>query len=115
MNLDGQQKRLTIYVGEDDAIGHTPLTTEIVRQAHAAGLAGVTVLRGVEGFGKSNHIHTTRILSLSNDLPMVITIIDTAEHIEAFLPALDELVDECLITIEGVEVIKYVGRESNPT
>lgn len=77
MKLEGVQRRLTIFIGESDHHGHTPLATEIVQRAHAAGLAGATVLRGVEGFGASNHVHTTRILSLSDDLPMVVVIIDT--------------------------------------
>lgn len=110
MKLKGHQKRLTIFVGESDHHGHTPLAMEIVRRAHRAGLAGASVFRGVEGFGASNHIHTTRILSLSDDLPIAIVIVDVAERIEAFIPELDELVTEGLVTVEDVEVIKYVGR-----
>jgi PII-like signaling protein len=87
-----------------------PLASEIVRRAHAAGLAGASVFRGVEGYGASNHIHTTRILSLSDDLPMAIVIVDTAEAIRAFLPQLDELITEGLVVIEDIEVVKYVGR-----
>ncbi|HZQ57357.1 MAG TPA: DUF190 domain-containing protein [Acidimicrobiales bacterium] len=111
MKLEGSQKRLTIFIGESDRHGRTPLATEIVQRAHAAGLAGATVLRGVEGYGASNHLHTTRILSLSNDLPMVIVIIDTAERIEGFLPQLDELIAEGLVIVDDVEVVKYAGRE----
>jgi PII-like signaling protein len=110
MKLEGHQKRLTIFVGESDHHGHTPLATEIVRRAHKAGLAGASVFRGVEGFGASNHIHTTRILSLSDDLPMAIVIVDRAEAIQAFLPQLDELIDEGLVIVDDVEVVKYVGR-----
>jgi len=110
MNLDGRQQRLTIYVGESDRHGHTPLATELVQRAHAAGLAGASVFRGVEGYGASNHIHTTRILSLSDDLPIAVVIIDTAEAIAAFVPQLDELITEGLVTLEDVEVLKYVGR-----
>lgn len=110
MNLTGRQQRLTVYIGEADRHGHTPLATEIVQRAHAAGLAGATVFRGVEGFGASNHIHTTRILTLSNDLPMAIVIVDTPESIAAFLPQLEELVTEGLVTLEDVEVVRYVGR-----
>jgi hypothetical protein len=110
VKLEGHQKRLTIFVGESDHHGHTPLAMEIVRRAHRAGLAGASVFRGVEGFGASNHIHTTRILSLSDDLPIAIVIVDVAERIEAFIPELDELVTEGLVTVEDVEVIKYVGR-----
>lgn len=114
MNLEGDQQRLTIYIGESDRHGHTPLATEVVQRAHAAGLAGASVFRGVEGYGASNHIHTTRILSLSDDLPMAIVIVDSRDAIAAFLPQLDELVTEGLVTLEDVEVVKYVGRNSNP-
>jgi PII-like signaling protein len=110
MKLEGHQKRLTIFIGESDRHGHTPLATEIVQRAHVARLAGATVFRGVEGYGASNHVHTTRILSLSNDLPMAVVIVDTAERIEAFLPQLDELITEGLVILDDVEVVKYVGR-----
>jgi PII-like signaling protein len=110
MKLEGLQQRLTIYVGESDRHGHTPLATEIVQRAHAAGLAGASVFRGVEGYGASNHIHTTRILSLSDDLPMAIVIVDRPEAIAAFIPQLDELITEGLVVREDVEVIKYAGR-----
>jgi hypothetical protein len=110
MKLEGQQQRLTIYIGESDRHGHTPLATEVVQRAHAAGLAGASVFRGVEGYGASNHIHTTRILSLSDDLPMAIVIVDRPDAITAFLPQLDELITEGLVVLEDVEVVKYVGR-----
>jgi PII-like signaling protein len=110
MKLEGRQQRLTIYIGESDRHGHTPLATEIVHRAHAAGLAGASVFRGVEGFGASNHIHTTRILSLSDDLPMAIVIIDRPAAIAEFLAQLDELITEGLVLVEDVEVLKYVGR-----
>jgi uncharacterized protein len=110
MRLEGHQKRLTIFVGESDRHGHTPLATEIVQRAHRAGLAGATVFRGVEGYGASDHIHTTRILSLSDDLPMTVVIVDTDERIQAFLPDLDELITEGLVILDDVEVVKYVGR-----
>lgn len=110
MKLEGRQKRLTIFVGESDHHGHTPLATEIVQRAHRAGLAGASVFRGVEGYGASNHIHTTRILSLSDDLPIAIVIVDTDEAIQRFVPELDELITEGLVILDDVEVIKYVGR-----
>jgi len=110
MKLEGHQKRLTIFVGESDHHGHTPLATEIVQRAHRAGLAGASVFRGVEGYGASNHIHTTRILSLSDDLPIAIIIVDTDEAIQRFIPELDELISEGLVILDEVEVIKYVGR-----
>ena len=113
MRLEGSQKRLTIFVGESDRHGHTPLATEIMQRAHAAGLAGVSVFRGVEGYGASNHIHTTRILSLSDDLPMAVIIVDCEERITAFLGHLDELITEGLVILDDVEVIKYVGRPTS--
>jgi PII-like signaling protein len=110
MKLEGTATRLTIFVGEFDKWHHKPLYTEIVHRAHALGLAGASVLRGVEGFGASSRIHTDRILSLSEDLPMVIVVVDTDEKIRAFLPQLDELVTEGLVIVDPVEVIRYVGR-----
>lgn len=113
MQLEGTARRLTIFIGEEDRYDHKPLATEIVHRAQQAGLAGATVLRGIEGFGASNHVHTTRILSLSNDLPIVVVIVDDAERVQAFLPELDELVTEGLVILDDVQVIKYVGRESD--
>ncbi len=110
MSIEGPAERLTVFVGESDQHAHKPLYTEIVHRAHAAGMAGATVVRGIEGFGASNHLHTTRILRLSEDLPVVIVIVDAAEKIDAFLPELDELIGEGLVVREPVEVVKYVGR-----
>ncbi|HWS44991.1 MAG TPA: DUF190 domain-containing protein [Acidimicrobiia bacterium] len=110
MQLEGEARRLTIFIGESDRHGHTPLATEIVHRAQQAGLAGATVLRGIEGFGASNHLHTTRILSLSNDLPVVVVVIDEAARIDAFLPQLDELVTEGLVVVDDVHVVTYRGR-----
>jgi uncharacterized protein len=112
MRLTGPARRLTIFVGESDQFHHHPLYTEIVHRAHHAGLAGATVIRGIEGFGASSHIHTTRFLSLSQDLPVAIIVVDERERIDAFLPQLDELVTEGLVIIDDVEVIRYVGRSS---
>ena len=114
MKLEGSRKRLTVFVGESDRVGHTPLATEIVQRAHAAGLAGASVFRGVEGYGASHHIHTTRILSLSDDLPMAVVIVDDPDAIAAFLPTLDELITEGLVLLDDVEVVKYVGRPFPP-
>jgi PII-like signaling protein len=110
MTLQGTALRLTVLIGEADQFHRRPLYTEIVHRAHQAGLAGCSVFRGVEGYGKSSHIHTTRMLSLSEDLPVSIVIVDTAEKIRAFLPHLDELVTEGLVLLDDVEVVKYVGR-----
>ncbi|SRR6266511_4245331 len=110
MRIEGAAERLTIFIGESDQHGHKPLYSEIVHRAHAAGLAGATVLRGLEGYGASNHVHTTRILRLSEDLPVVIVIIDEVDKIDAFVPELDELIEEGLVVREHVDVVKYVGR-----
>jgi uncharacterized protein len=111
MRLTGTAVRLTIMIGESDRWHHKPLYTEIVHRANKAGLAGATVLRGIEGYGASNLIHTSRLLSLSDDLPMVIVIIDTHDRVDAFLPQLDELVSEGLVILDDCQVIRYVGRD----
>ncbi|MFZ5870240.1 MAG: DUF190 domain-containing protein [Actinomycetota bacterium] len=113
MTLAGPALRLTIYVGESDQWRHRPVFTEIVHRAHAAGLAGATVYRGFAGYGASNHIHTSRILDLSGDLPVTVVIIDEPERIRAFLPQAEELVTEGLITLDPVNVVRYVGRTSS--
>jgi uncharacterized protein len=110
VKLDGPAVRLTIFIGEDDTWHHRPLYHEIVRRAHASGLAGASVLRGIEGYGASSRIHTTRLLSLSDDLPIAVIIVDREDRIRAFLPELDELVAEGLVIMDPVEVIRYVGR-----
>jgi hypothetical protein len=110
MTLTGPARRLTIIVGEDDTWHGKPLYTEIVHRAHAAGLAGASVFRGIEGYGASNHIHTTRILSLSDDLPVSIVIVDRPERIDGFLPQLDELSVEGLVMVDDVQVLHYAGR-----
>ncbi|GLW11215.1 UPF0166 protein [Microtetraspora sp. NBRC 13810] len=110
MKLEGPALRLTVFVDETDQWHHRPLYHEIVHRAHAAGLAGASVLRGIEGYGASSRIHTTRILSLSDDLPVAVVIVDAEDRIRAFLPELAELVIEGLVILDPVEVIHYVGR-----
>ena len=109
MRLQGPAKRLTVFIGESDHYHHHSLTAEIVDRARNAGLAGCSVFRGTAGFGATGHVHSARLLSLSEDLPIAIVIIDSADHIDAFVPELDELITGGLITVEDVEVIRYVG------
>ncbi|MFE5916433.1 DUF190 domain-containing protein [Streptomyces sp. NPDC056468] len=113
--LTGSALRLTVFVGEHDTWHHKPLYSEIVHRAHAAGLAGASVFRGIEGFGASSLIHTSRLLSLSEDLPVAVVIVDTEERVRAFLPQLDELVTEGLVTLDACEVIRYTGRGNPPS
>jgi PII-like signaling protein len=105
--LDGPARRLTVYVGEADTWHHRPVHSEIVHRAHAAGLAGASVFRGIEGFGSSHLVHTSRLLSLSEDLPVAVVVIDTAERIDAFLPQVQEVVGEGLVTLEDVRVVHH--------
>ncbi|MFD8277258.1 DUF190 domain-containing protein [Streptomyces flaveolus] len=112
--LTGSALRVTVLVGENDTWHHRPLYSEIVHRAHRSGLAGASVFRGIEGFGASSLIHTTRLLSLSEDLPVAVVIVDTEERVRAFLPQLDELVTEGLVILDDCEVIRYAGRETAP-
>jgi PII-like signaling protein len=112
MKLEGQGTLLRIFIGESDTWHGKPLYQAIVERVREAGLAGATVIRGIEGFGANSRIHTARILRLSEDLPLVIEIVDSVERIEEILPALDEMVGEGMVTVERVEVIAF--RSSRP-
>ena|ERR1041385_6630722 len=107
MTIPEEGYLLRIFVGESDKVGHRPLYEAIVLKAREAGLAGATVLRGVMGFGKNSILHTAKILRLSEDLPMVVEIVDSLEKVEAFLPTLDEMIADGLVTLERVRVIHY--------
>jgi len=107
--LDGHALKLTVIVGEDEAYAHRPVYSEIVILAREAGLAGATVVRGIESFGRRSLVHTSRIVSLSNDLPVMITIIDEDAKIRAFLPKVTEVVTGGIVTVEDVAVVHYVG------
>lgn len=98
---------LRIFLGEDDKYGRQPLYEAIVLKAREMHLGGATVLRGAMGFGHSSRLHTTKILRLSEDLPIVIEIVDSPEKIDAFLPLLDTMMGSGLVTLEKVTVLQY--------
>jgi uncharacterized protein len=100
---------LRIFVGESDKHEGKPLYEWLVLKAREAGLAGATVLRGIEGFGAHSRLHTAKILRLSEDLPIVVEIVDALEKIEAFMPVVDGAIDEGLATLERVQVRFYRG------
>lgn len=112
MRLQGEGKLLRVFIGESDRVDHHSLCTTLVKAAREQGLAGATVLRGIEGFGaKSRSIHTARILRLSEDLPIVVELADTEAKITAFLPIVDDLLERAgcsaMVTLEKIEVIRY--------
>jgi PII-like signaling protein len=109
VRIEGQAKLLRIYIGETDRWHGQPLYMAILLKAREMGLAGGTVFRGIAGYGANSVIHTANILRLSEDLPVVIEIVDADEKIQAFLPVLDEMVKEGLILLREVEVVKYAG------
>lgn len=107
MKLEREAKLLRIFVGESDRYGGKPLYEAIVLEAKRQGLAGATVFKGFMGFGGHSRIHTAKVLQLSEDLPVMIEIVDTEEKVRAFLPILDGMMKEGLVTLEKVEVILY--------
>jgi PII-like signaling protein len=107
MTLPDEGKLLRIFIGENDKHEGLPLFEWIVRTAREQGLAGATVLRGLEGFGAHSRLHTAKILRLSSDLPVIVEIVDTEEKIESFLPLIDDAIGEGLATVEKVEVRFY--------
>lgn len=111
MKLEGTGVLLRIYIGESDHHGGRPLYQAIVERLRELGVAGATVLRGIEGYGAHARLHTTRLLRLSEDLPILIEVVDTEERIHSVLPELDGMVRDGLITMEKVQVIAYRGRE----
>ena len=114
MKLSGRAVRLSIFVGEGDLWHHKPLYAEIVHRAHKAGLAGATVVRGLEGFGASSRIHTPHLFRLSDDLPLLIVIVDSEDRVEEFLPQLDDLDISGLVFRDVVDVIRYVAGPKKP-
>ena len=108
MKIEGTTGLLArIYIGESDTWHGRPLYEAIVHLLRERGLAGATVLRGIEGFGAKAHLHTTRILRLSEDLPVLIEVVDQEDRLRAILPELDAMVADGLITLEKVEVLAY--------
>jgi PII-like signaling protein len=107
MQIPKQALLLRIFIGENDKFGGAPLYEAIVLKARELHLAGATVLRGPMGFGASSRLHTTKILRLSEDLPLVIEIVDSEDKINAFLPMLDGMMTSGLITLEKVQVLQY--------
>jgi PII-like signaling protein len=107
VKIEGHGKALRIYIGESDSWHGRPLYQAIVKRLREEGLAGATVLRGIEGFGAHSRLHTARILRMSEDLPVLIEVIDREDRIRQLLPILDEMVTEGLVTLEDVDVIFY--------
>ena len=107
MELPREAQLLRIFIGESDKYNGKPLYEAIVTRARELSMAGATVLRGILGFGAHSRIHSAKILRLSEDLPLVIEIVDTPERIQAFLPEVDKMIKEGLVTLENIKVIYY--------
>ena len=112
MSIPEEGYLLRVFVGESDKHGQRSLYEAVVLRARESGLAGATVLRGVMGFGKHSVLHTAKILRLSEDLPIVVEIVDSLEKIERFLPLLDEMISDGLVTLEQVKVLHYRSKSS---
>lgn len=113
MQIPQDAQLLRIYIGESDKWRHKPLYEAIVLKARELHLAGATVLRGPMGFGKASRLHTSKIVRLSMDLPLVIEIVDSEEKINSFLPVLDEMIGGGLVTLEKVKVVHYRSGENS--
>ncbi len=111
MGIKGEAKLLRIFLGETDKIGSVNVYEKIVMEARKQNLAGATVYRGIMGYGKNSRIHTSKILRLSEDMPLVIEIVDEAQKIENFIPVIEDILDKAnsgaLVTVEKAEIIKY--------
>jgi PII-like signaling protein len=105
--LDGEQVLMRIFIGESDKWRHQPLSIALVERLRKEGFAGATVFHGVAGFGARSVLHTTHLLRLSEDLPVLIEVVDTQDHMDRLIPILDEMVTEGLVTLEKARVIKY--------
>jgi PII-like signaling protein len=111
--ITGNAKRLRIYIGEKDRYKGKALFQAIVERAKALDMAGATVFRGLMGYGANSRIHTAKIVELSSDLPILVEVIDSEEYIAKLMPYLDEMVQEGLVTIDDIEVIKYGNKQPN--
>ncbi len=109
--LDGEQVLMRLFIGEADKHGGVPLYKALLELFRTEGIAGATVLRGVAGFGAKSHMHTASILRLSQDLPIVVEVVDSHDKIDALFPRLDEMVREGLVTLEKVRVLRYAPRQ----
>lgn len=107
MKIEGQGKLLRIFIGESDRWEGRPLYQAIVRRLREEGFAGATVIRGIEGFGAHSHLHTARILRLSEDLPLLIEVVDSEDRMQQLLPIIEEMIPEGLVTLENVEILAY--------
>jgi uncharacterized protein len=107
--LDGEQVLVRIFIGESDRWHQKPLSTALLERLRREGFAGATVFQATAGFGARSVLHTSHILRLSEDLPIVIEVVDTPEHVERLLPILDEMVAEGLVTLEKARVLKYAA------
>ena len=105
--LDGEQMLVRIFIGESDRWHHRPLHAALLERLRREGFAGATVFRGIAGFGARSVVHTSQILRLSEDLPVVIEVVDSEDHVQRLLPVLDEMVTEGLVTVEKARVLKY--------
>jgi PII-like signaling protein len=105
--LDGEQTLVRIFIGESDLWHHQPLSLAIVERLRKEGFAGATAFRGIAGFGARSVLHSAHILRLSEDLPVVIEVVDSEEHVQRLLPILDEMMDDGLVTMERVRVLRY--------
>lgn len=110
--LQGQQVLMRIFIGERDHVGHQPLHTAILNMLRKEQIAGATVVRGMAGFGAKSHLHSTHLLALSQDLPIIIECVDTQANIDRVMPQIDEMVIEGLVTLEKVEVVRYAPKSN---
>ena len=113
--LDGEQSLVRVFIGESDTWHHQPLHLALLKRLRQEGFAGATVFHGVAGFGARSILHTTHLLRLSEDLPVVIEVVDSEEHVARLVPILDEMVQEGLVTIEKVRVLRYAPGSRAPS